>query len=140
VREVFEAYIGELRALGKPGDGDHLGLRRRVVVSESELEATKMSQSALERYQKFVASDSRIKFSHIPDAPRQGSDGFSVSDDEFISGTPIQVANKIIEQCRRTGARNFLAVLHWGAEINEVRSAHELFGQQVIPILKKAEL
>jgi alkanesulfonate monooxygenase SsuD/methylene tetrahydromethanopterin reductase-like flavin-dependent oxidoreductase (luciferase family) len=140
VREVFEAYIAESQSMGQIADGDHLGLRRRVIVSESESEANMMSQSAAERYKKFVANDSRIKFSPVPDAPRQGGGGFSVSDDEFISGTPIQVADKIIEQCRRTGARHFLAVLHWGAELAEVRSAHELFGQQVIPILKKAKL
>ena len=99
-----------------------------------------MSQSAAERYKKFLANDPRIKLSPVPDAPRQGGGGFSVSDDEFISGTPLQVANKIIEQCKRTGARHFLAVLHWGAQLPEVRSAHELFGQQVIPILKKAKL
>jgi alkanesulfonate monooxygenase SsuD/methylene tetrahydromethanopterin reductase-like flavin-dependent oxidoreductase (luciferase family) len=98
-----------------------------------------MSQSAVERYKRFVANDPRIKLSPVPDAPRQGGGGFSVSDDEFISGTPEQVADEIIEQCRRTGARYFLAVLHWGAELTEVKSAHELFGQQVIPILKKAK-
>jgi len=99
-----------------------------------------MSQSAAERYKKYVATDPRIKFSKVPDAPQQGGGGVSVGDDEFISGTPIQVADKIIEQCKQTGARNFLAVLHWGADLNEVRSAHELFGHQVIPILKKAKL
>ncbi|HTL65650.1 MAG TPA: LLM class flavin-dependent oxidoreductase [Pseudolabrys sp.] len=140
VREVFEAYIDESRAMGQSVDGNNLGLRRRVIVSESESEANKMSQSAAERYKKFLANDPRIKLSPVPDAPRQGGGGFSVSDDEFISGTPLQVANKIIEQCKRTGARHFLAVLHWGAQLTEVRSAHELFGQQVIPILKKAKL
>ena len=63
---------------------------------------------------------------------------FSVSDDEFISGTPSQVAEKVIEQCRSTGAQNFLAVLHWGAMLDEVKAAHELFGKAVIPVLKKA--
>src|SRR6185312_15360694 len=140
VREVFDAYIAESQSMGQIADGDHLALRRRVIVSESESDASKMSHSAAERYKKFVANDSRIKFSPVPDAPRQGAGGFSVSEDEFISGTPAQVADKIITQCGRTGARHFLAVLHWGAELTEVRAAHELFGQHVIPILKKARL
>jgi alkanesulfonate monooxygenase SsuD/methylene tetrahydromethanopterin reductase-like flavin-dependent oxidoreductase (luciferase family) len=139
VRELFEAYLAETESLGLDYGADHLGLRRRVIVAESESAASEMSQSAAERYKNFVANDSRIKFSHIPDAPRQGG-GFSVSDDEFISGTPTQVADKIIEQCRHTGAGNFLAVLHWGAGLDEVKSAHGLFGQKVIPILRKANL
>jgi alkanesulfonate monooxygenase SsuD/methylene tetrahydromethanopterin reductase-like flavin-dependent oxidoreductase (luciferase family) len=139
VRELFEAYLAETQSLGLDFGGDHLGLRRRVIVAESESAASDMSDSAAERYKNFVANDSRIKFSHVPDAPSKGG-GFSVSDDEFISGTPAQVADKIIEQCRRTGAGNFLAVLHWGAGLDEVKSAHELFGQKVIPILKKANI
>jgi len=115
----------------------HFGLRRRVIVAESESEAAEMSHSALERYRKFTANDPRMKFSNVPDAPRQGG-GFTVSDDEFIAGTPGQVAERIIDQCRRTGAEHFLAVLHWGAGLDEVRSAHELFGRKVIPILKRS--
>ena len=89
VSEVFETYLAEMSAMGQHADGDNLALRRRIVVSDSESEAIKLSQSALERYKKFTANDSRMKFSHVPDAPRQGGGGFSVSDDEFISGTPI---------------------------------------------------
>jgi alkanesulfonate monooxygenase SsuD/methylene tetrahydromethanopterin reductase-like flavin-dependent oxidoreductase (luciferase family) len=140
VKQVFDAYLAEMQTLGQSVGGDHLGLRRRVIVAESEAQAAEMSHSALERYKSFTANDSRMKFSHVPDAPRQGGGGgFSVSDDEFISGTPNQVAERIIEQCRKTGAEHFLAVLHWGAGLDEVRSAHELFGQKVIPILKKAK-
>ncbi|MBI1204961.1 MAG: LLM class flavin-dependent oxidoreductase [Rhodopseudomonas sp.] len=141
VRAVFEAYADEMATLGRPADGDSLGLRRRVIVSESEAEANALSQSALDRYKKFTANDSRMKFSHVPDSPQKGgSTGFSVSDEEFIAGTPAQVADNIIEQCRKTGARNFLAVLHWGAGLYEVRDAHELFGRHVIPRLKAAGL
>jgi alkanesulfonate monooxygenase SsuD/methylene tetrahydromethanopterin reductase-like flavin-dependent oxidoreductase (luciferase family) len=75
----------------------------------------------------------------VPDAPGKGG-GFSLSADEFISGTPSQVADNIIDQCRHTGAGHFLAVMHWGAELDEVRAGHEMFGQKVIPALKKAGL
>ena len=85
------------------------------------------------------AQDSRIKLAPVLDAPKQQGD-FVVSDDEFIAGTPEHVAERIIDQCRRTGAGHFLAVLHWGAELDEVAAAHELFGREVIPALRKAEL
>ncbi|HWM84022.1 MAG TPA: LLM class flavin-dependent oxidoreductase [Pseudolabrys sp.] len=139
VKEVFDAYLAETQTLGLKAGRDHLGLRRRVIVAESEAEASEMSQSAVERYKKFVANDSRMKFSPVPDAPGQGA-GFSVSSDEFISGTPGQVAENIIEQCRHTGAQHFLAVLHWGARFDEVSAAYQLFGRKVIPILKKAAI
>lgn len=137
VKKVFDAYRDEMNASGGSNGGD-LGLRRRVIIAESETHASEMTHSAMDRYKSFVANDSRMKFSHVPDSPEKGGGGFSVSDDEFISGTPSQVAEKIIEQCRSTGAQNFLAVLHWGAMLDEVRAAHELFGKAVIPVLKKA--
>jgi alkanesulfonate monooxygenase SsuD/methylene tetrahydromethanopterin reductase-like flavin-dependent oxidoreductase (luciferase family) len=138
VKEVFDAYLAETQSAGFAADGNWLGLRRRVVVAESEAHANELSQSVFDRYKNFTANDSRMKFAAVPDAPKAGG-GFSVSaDDEFLSGTPEQIADKIIEQCRLSGARHFLAVLHWGAGLDEVRSAHELFGQKVIPILKKA--
>jgi len=139
VRQFFDAYLEEAQSLGHKYGSDHLGLRRRVIVAESEAAAAEMQESAADRYKRFVASDTRIKFSQVPDAPTKGG-GFTVSDDEFISGTPTQVADKIIDQCRRSGAGHFLAVLHWGAGIDEVKGAHSLFGQKVIPILKKANL
>lgn len=139
VKEVFDAYLAEAQTVGLAAGGDHLGLRRRIVVAQSEAEANELSHASLERYKGFTANDSRMKFSQVPDAPRPNG-GFSVSTDEFISGTPKQVADNIIDQCQRTGARHFLAVLHWGAGLDEVRSAHELFGQEVIPILKKANI
>lgn len=139
VKHIFDAYLAEMRTLGLNPGGDHLGLRRRVIVAESEAQANEMSHSVFERYKSFTANDSRMKFSHVPDSPQKGGGGgFSVSEDEFISGTPEQVAEQIIAQCRETGAGHFLAVLHWGAGLDEVRAAHELFGQKVIPLLKKA--
>lgn len=141
VRQVFEAHFDEARTLGWTADAGWWGLRRRVIVAESETAASEMAHSAAERYKKFVAADTRIKFSQVPDAPRQGqAGGFSISDDEFISGTPGQVAENIVEQCKRSGAGHFLAVLHWGAQLDEVRAAHRLYGEKVIPVLKKANI
>jgi alkanesulfonate monooxygenase SsuD/methylene tetrahydromethanopterin reductase-like flavin-dependent oxidoreductase (luciferase family) len=139
VREIFDAYLSEARSLGLSAGGDHLGLRRRVIVAESESAAKDMSDAAAERFKTFAAGDARMKMGQVPDAPGKGG-GFSLSADEFISGTPSQVAENIIEQCRHTGAGHFLAVMHWGAELDEVRSGHELFGRNVIPLLKKADL
>jgi len=139
VREIFEAYRAEARRLGVSAGADRLALRRRVIVADSEAAAKEMSDAAAARFRTFAAGDARMKMAQVPDAPGKGG-GFSLSADEFISGTPSQVAENIIEQCRHTGAGHFLAVMHWGAALDEVRAGHELFGQNVIPLLRKAEL
>lgn len=139
IKALFDAYREEAVACGFQVGPEHVALRRRVVVAHTEAEAARMSQSVGERYRQFVAEDPRAKLAPIPDAPQQQG-GFSLSEDEFIAGTPETVAERIIDQCRRVGAGHFLAVLHWGAGIDEVSAAHELFGQKVLPALWKAEL
>jgi hypothetical protein len=63
-----------------------------------------------------------------------------LGDDEFISGTPAAVTEQIVEQCKTVGAAHFLSVLHWGASIDEVSRAHQLYGEKVIPNLKRAQV
>ena len=139
IKTLFDAYRSEAEASGFRVGADHLALRRRVVVARSDAEAQDLTGPVKERYKQFVAQDTRIKLAPVPDAPKQQGD-FVVSDDEFIAGTPEHVAETIIDQCRRTGAGHFLAVLHWGAGLDEVTAAHELFGREVIPALRKADV
>lgn len=139
IKALFDAYRDEAAACGIPAGPGHLGLRRRVVVAESEAQARALTEAMAERLKGFVASDPRVR-SSVPDAPQKPGGGFSLTADEFISGTPDQVAETIIGQCRRIGAENFLAVLHWGAQLDEVAAAHELFGREVIPRLRQTEL
>jgi alkanesulfonate monooxygenase SsuD/methylene tetrahydromethanopterin reductase-like flavin-dependent oxidoreductase (luciferase family) len=139
IKALFDAYRAEADSCGFRAGPDHLALRRRVVVARTESEARELSYSVSERYKEFVAQDPRIKLAPIPDAPKQQGH-FTVSDDEFIAGTPELVAERIIDQCRQIGAGHFLAVLHWGAGLDEVAAAHELFGRDVIPALRKAEV
>ena len=89
-----------------------------------------------ERLKSYVAQDSRVN-QGVPDSPTQPG-GFTVSDDEFITGTPKHVASEIIEQCRAIGAGHFLTVLNWGAPVDEVVQAHEMFGREAIPLLRAA--
>ena len=83
-----------------------------------------------------MAEDERLN-ANVPDAPAP-SGGFTLSDDEFITGTPKDAAQIIIEQCRAVGAGNFLTVLNWSAPVDEVAEAHELFGREAIPLLRTA--
>ncbi|MBX9840300.1 MAG: LLM class flavin-dependent oxidoreductase [Xanthobacteraceae bacterium] len=139
IKALFDAYRAEAASCGLQVGADHLALRRRVVVAQSDSQARELSHAVRERYKEFVSHDPRVKLTPTPDAPGQQGD-FTVSDDEFIAGTPEHVAETIVDQCRRTGAGHFLAVLHWGAGLDEVVAAHELFGREVVPVLRQADV
>jgi len=135
---LFEAYRDEAERVGKRAGPDHLALRRRVSLAATESDARRYAEAASARLKRYVSQDPRVK-QHVPDAPATAG-GFSVSDDEFITGTPPQVAEQIIGQCRAVGAGHFLAVLHWGASIDEVAAAHHIFARDVIARLRAASI
>jgi alkanesulfonate monooxygenase SsuD/methylene tetrahydromethanopterin reductase-like flavin-dependent oxidoreductase (luciferase family) len=137
VREIFDAYRGEADRLGVAAGPEQLAIRRNVSIAESEAEARERSRLAKEMTRKVLAGDPRVKAdaSSLLDAKA----GFAVHDDEFIAGTPTQVAEQIIEQCRACGAGHVLAIL--GRAIDQRRvEAVELFGARVIPILRRAQI
>jgi hypothetical protein len=55
----------------------------------------KGAQAVANRLRSFVAEDERVS-ANVPDAPAP-SGGFTLSDDEFITGTPKDVADNILE-------------------------------------------
>jgi alkanesulfonate monooxygenase SsuD/methylene tetrahydromethanopterin reductase-like flavin-dependent oxidoreductase (luciferase family) len=137
IKEIFDAYRGEADRTGFACGPDHLAIRRNVTVAASEAEALETARLAKEMTRKVIAGDPRVKAasSSLLDAKT----GFAIHDDEFIAGTPAQVAEQIIAQCRACGAGHILAIL--GRAVDERRSrAVELFGEQVIPLLRKAEI
>jgi alkanesulfonate monooxygenase SsuD/methylene tetrahydromethanopterin reductase-like flavin-dependent oxidoreductase (luciferase family) len=140
IKEIFDAYRAEADRLGISCGPDHLAIRRNVSIAPSEAEANERSQMDREAASKVLAGDPRVRrqSSSLLDAPKPGT-GFSVHDDEFIAGTPAQVAEQIIAQCRECRAGHFLAIL--GRAVDEQRfQAVELFGERVIPMLRRAEI
>jgi alkanesulfonate monooxygenase SsuD/methylene tetrahydromethanopterin reductase-like flavin-dependent oxidoreductase (luciferase family) len=137
ITEIFDAYRAEADRVGFVCGPDELAIRRNISIAESETEAREASRLAKEMTRKVLAGDPRVKAdaSSLLDAKA----GFAVHDDEFIAGTPAQVAEQIIEQCRATGAGHILAIL--GRAVDERRArAVASFGEQVIPILRRAEI
>lgn len=140
IREIFDAYRDEAAKVGRKVGPDDLALRRRVAVAPTEAEARGYADAMAERVRAMLARDPRAAAKHVPDSPdrdKTAPGGFVVSDEEFLHGTPSQVADIIIDQCRRIGAGHFLAVLHWGASPEEVARGHELFGKETIPLLRR---
>ena len=147
IKEIFDEYRNEADQCGHKVGASDLALRRRVVVARSGSEAAELMEAVDNRMREMLAQDPRAKLAPptsqdnqskaIPDA---SGGGFVVSNDEFIHGTPARVAEQIIEQCRLVGASNFLSVLHWGAPIDEVQRGHQMFGEEVVPHLKRATI
>jgi alkanesulfonate monooxygenase SsuD/methylene tetrahydromethanopterin reductase-like flavin-dependent oxidoreductase (luciferase family) len=137
IKEIFDAYRTEGERTGFTCAPDHLAIRRNISIAASEAEALETAQIAKEMTRKVLAGDPRVKAasSSLLDAKA----GFAVHDDEFIAGTPAQAAEQIIEQCRACGAGPILAIL--GRAVDERRAeAVRLFGEEVIPILRRAEI
>jgi alkanesulfonate monooxygenase SsuD/methylene tetrahydromethanopterin reductase-like flavin-dependent oxidoreductase (luciferase family) len=140
IRTIFDAYRDAADQLDRPAGPADLAIRRVVSISESEADARAAARSAMEGMRESVSKDPRaaVAKTSLLDSPEAAS-GFTVDDDEFVAGTPAQVAEQIIEQCRFTGAGNFLASLS-GRGGQDVSDTRKLFGEGVIPALRKARL
>jgi alkanesulfonate monooxygenase SsuD/methylene tetrahydromethanopterin reductase-like flavin-dependent oxidoreductase (luciferase family) len=136
IKRIFDAYREEADAAGFQATPEYFALRRRVTVAPTSDEARIHAKAVADRLKSFVAEDERLN-ANVPDAPAP-SGGFTLSDDEFITGTPKAVAQSVVEQCQTVGAGHFLAVLNWSAPVDEVAQAHELFGCEAIPVLRAA--
>jgi alkanesulfonate monooxygenase SsuD/methylene tetrahydromethanopterin reductase-like flavin-dependent oxidoreductase (luciferase family) len=143
VKEIFDAYRDEADRCGFRVGPDHLGLRRRVIVAESQSEAEEMTAGVQQRLREQLSHDPRANLNAgaakpAGAVPDQGGGGFTLSADEFISGTPAAVADEIIAQCRHVGAGHFLGLIQWGEPVERVAAGHELFAREIIPRLKQA--
>jgi alkanesulfonate monooxygenase SsuD/methylene tetrahydromethanopterin reductase-like flavin-dependent oxidoreductase (luciferase family) len=136
VRGVFDAYRAAAARAGRRVDGAHLGLRRQVYLGDDDAAARELADQGLRRLQSAMARLPPGPGAQVPDAPGQGS---LVGDEESICGSPAEVAEQIIEQCRRVGAAHFLAYLFYGYTREQVRRSYELW-RQVIPILRRADV
>lgn len=135
VKEIFDAYCEEAARHGHPAGPEQLGLRRQVAIGASDADAR--SDSELQRKGSLarLAADPRARIGNraILDAPVARS--FSIGDEEFISGTPAQVGDEIIRQCRETGAGHFLATFR---DSKNMARTWELYGNEVNPALARA--
>ena len=139
ITEIFDAYRTEADRVGFACGADHLAIRRNISIAKSEAEALERSQRAREVAAKVLAGDPRVQQpSSLLDAPKRGA-GFSVHADEFIAGTPAQVAEQIIAQCRASGAGHILAILGRAVDEHRIRAV-ELFAEHVVPVLRRAEI
>ena len=129
-----------VRSWGVSAGPDQLAIRRNISISRDAAAAREEAVAAKAVTLKVVAGDPRVKAgtSNLLDAPKAGA-GFSLHDDDYIAGTPAQVADEIIEQCRKCGAGHLLAILGRAASLRR-REAMTLFGEEVIPQIRRARI
>ncbi|WNV11731.1 LLM class flavin-dependent oxidoreductase [Tardiphaga sp. 709] len=140
ISEIFDVYRNECVELGRPALPEQLAIRRNISISRDPSEAREEARAAREATLKIVAGDPRVveRVSSLLDAPRAGA-GFTVHDDDYIAGTPSQVAEQIIDQCRRCGAGHFLAMLGRSSSPRR-RESLALFGEEVLPQMREARI
>jgi alkanesulfonate monooxygenase SsuD/methylene tetrahydromethanopterin reductase-like flavin-dependent oxidoreductase (luciferase family) len=139
IGQMFDAYRVEADRAGFACGPDHLAIRRNITVATNAEEAREISRNAKEMTRALLARDPRVIRAADASTLLDTKAGFAVHDDEFIAGTPSQVAEEIIAQCRAVGAGHILAIL--GRAVDERRTtAVTLFGEAVIPILRRAEV
>ena len=129
-----------VRQLGLAAGPDQFAIRRNISISRDAAAAREEAVAAKAVTLKVVAGDPRVKgqTSSLLDAPKAGA-GFSLHDDDYIAGTPAQVAEQVIEQCRKCGAGHLLAILGRAASLRR-RESMALFGEEVIPQMRRAQI
>ena len=140
VRAVFDAYNEEAAKCGNPTGPDQLGLRRQVIFELEEEGTAGRSSAYAEGFRNMIAaSDKRMAVPTRKALDSPGTHGYTMGDDEFIGGTPEQVADTIREQCEATGAGHFQVVFAGDTTVEQLAHSWELYGTRVIPRLNSGK-
>jgi alkanesulfonate monooxygenase SsuD/methylene tetrahydromethanopterin reductase-like flavin-dependent oxidoreductase (luciferase family) len=118
IKDIFDAYRN---AASVPGSGNHapsLAIRRHMVIAPTDAEAESLTR---QHKQLLLVQVEAL--------------GDLVSDDEFIFGSPSTVTDKIIHQCRSTGAGHIVLTQFGSLPRAAAEQTITLFGQDVLPRL-----
>lgn len=139
VKTVFNSYREEAGKTGLEVTPDSFGLRRNVIIDEDGAKARALARKVQDQVRNmFLKADDRINHGPVPDAPQKSHGGMQLSDDEFIAGSPAEVAEQILGQCDAIGAGHFMAMLDNHGNVPENKAAFCLFGREVVPLLRRA--
>lgn len=143
VNKVFDGYREDADAVGLHVTSDMLGLRRSVTVDKDGDRAREIADFSRSRFRKIADhAQESVTRNLLPDAPPPPgvAGGLGVSDEDYIAGTPAEVAEQIIEQCRATRAGHFMATTEAYPSVDDMNNAYDLFGTEVLPVLNRAGL
>ncbi len=166
-KKAFDGYRDEADRNGISVGPDDIGLRRQVLVwdTQSEAEALfkehaaagmarmdatfndvyqrkqELNQAPTESQRESGAIDAAVVPQLDEAAPKSAASELSkiLSQDEFITGSPENVAEQIIDQCRRTGAGHIMGYHASTFDYEQIEHNYRLW-EKVIPILKTANV
>jgi alkanesulfonate monooxygenase SsuD/methylene tetrahydromethanopterin reductase-like flavin-dependent oxidoreductase (luciferase family) len=125
----YEAYQEGARSAGMATGPDRVGIRRQlVIVDDAGDDAEKIAKDGVAELARASGEAMKIPDLHLP-----------VEEEELIYGTAEQVADEIIRQCQVLQAGHFLGSFNI-FDTDQLRHMHDLFGQEVIPRLRAAEV
>jgi len=143
-KALFDVHTAAAEGAGHPSGPERLALRRQIVVAATDGEAKAIADEATGKLLAMFAQGHAARAaregqptpSAAPDAPPTPR-GLFFGEDETITGSPIAVAEQIIEQCRQSGAGHMLAYPFITARRDQVARSYELW-RRVAPILRQA--
>ena len=142
VRRIFAAHTEAARTAGFAAGPEQLGLRRMVYVDDEGSRGAQIATGARDRLRaimKSFAPQPNAASGAVPDAPNPRRGAPEVADEESIGGTPAQVAEQIIEQCRDCGAAHFMAYSPGSLSREQIGRSLQLWAD-VIPLLRRASV
>lgn len=135
--KLADSYRAAAEAAGRQPDASMLGLRRRVFVAETDAEAQEKFEQADDLMPFLMHRSSGSKMEAGDERIMQ----IVMQPDDIIVGSPKTVTEKLVEQCRAGG---FGALMAWADFASfrwtDLERSHELFGTQVAPILRSADV
>jgi alkanesulfonate monooxygenase SsuD/methylene tetrahydromethanopterin reductase-like flavin-dependent oxidoreductase (luciferase family) len=125
---VGQAYRDAAANAGTESGPDQLGLRRNVIIGSSRAEALEIAEEALEKLL------IRQGGPNSPNAPliRARTD--------HLVGSPSDVLDQIVDQCRAIGAGHFLSLVPATMSHDQIEQHYRLYAEQVIPRLKTIDV
>jgi alkanesulfonate monooxygenase SsuD/methylene tetrahydromethanopterin reductase-like flavin-dependent oxidoreductase (luciferase family) len=139
IATMFDGYRKMAADAGHPTGPDRLGLRRMVTfIDGPDNKRLGMHAGKRSLLNVLTASVGPLPpFAALLDRPDE--DMAMMSNDEFVSGTPDEVAAELIRQCRIVGASNMMITFS-AIEPSELSVAHATFASEVLPTLHAASI
>jgi alkanesulfonate monooxygenase SsuD/methylene tetrahydromethanopterin reductase-like flavin-dependent oxidoreductase (luciferase family) len=137
VAVVFDSYRQGARESGHAHGPEQIAVRRMVTfVDQPSQQREAVSRAKRALLEVLTASAGPLPpWATLLDRPDESI--AALSDEEFVSGTPQQVADQLIEQCQVIGAGHLLVAFS-ERDRDRLEESHELFSTEVAPQLRQA--
>jgi alkanesulfonate monooxygenase SsuD/methylene tetrahydromethanopterin reductase-like flavin-dependent oxidoreductase (luciferase family) len=136
---VFDAYRSGADEAGHPCGPEQIAVRRMVTF----VDTPSQQREAMHRAKRALLDVLTASAGPLPpwatllDRPDESI--AALSDEEFVSGTPQQVAEQLIEHCQVIGAGHLLVAFS-ERDRDRLELSHELFSSEVSPLLREADI